>query len=113
MNADITEDGGVLVMNARGRLDAANAAVFDDGAKEILAAEPKNVLLDLDGLDFISSAGLRSVLTLAKGVRKNGQKLAFCSLPPVVNDVFKIAGFMEIMQVFATRDEAMAFLLSS
>jgi len=56
-------------------------------------------LVDLAGLEFISSAGLRGVLMLAKTCQKDGRPLGFCGLKPLVEDVFKISGFMSILKI--------------
>jgi anti-anti-sigma factor len=64
------------------------------------------VLLDLKALEFISSAGLRSLLTVAKAIQKEGRTLAFINLAPMVADVFKMAGFLSILKVYPDKVSA-------
>ena len=88
------------LLKVSGRLDATAAAEFNQAAARALEAAPPRLLVDLAGLDFISSAGLRCVLTLAKTCQKDGRPLGFCALAPLVEDVFKISGFMSILKIF-------------
>jgi anti-sigma B factor antagonist len=103
------QDGDVLVIViVEGRLDATNAASFDEAVKDLpVLTPPRRILMDLKGLEFVSSAGLRSFLTLGKACRSSGAQLGFCSLGTLVADVFKISGFVTIFTLFADRQEAL------
>ena len=70
----------------------------------------RNVLLDMRELSYISSAGLRVVLVLAKRLKQAGGKLVIYGMQPHVREVFDISGFMAILNVVATRDDAVAQL---
>jgi anti-anti-sigma factor len=109
MRTDIHDEGPLVVVTASGRLDAATAAVFDEAVMGLPAlAPPRRILVDLGLLEFISSAGLRSLLSLGKACRAAGAPLAFCSLSPMVSDVFKISGFNTIFKIYPGRQEALA-----
>jgi anti-anti-sigma factor len=97
MQLNAIDKGEYLALTVSGRLDASNSASFDESAKALLNPPSKSVLVDLAGLEYISSSGLRSLLSLAKAVRKAGFKTAFCSLQPAPEEIFRIAGFMEIL----------------
>ncbi|MDR2935055.1 MAG: STAS domain-containing protein [Candidatus Adiutrix sp.] len=94
-----TRDGQGL-LKVSGRLDATTTTEFSQAAAQALAGTPARLLVDLSGLEFISSAGLRGVLLLAKSCQKDGRPLGFCGLRPLVEDVFKISGFMSILKIF-------------
>ncbi|MDR1578582.1 MAG: STAS domain-containing protein [Deltaproteobacteria bacterium] len=89
-----------LVAILSGRLEATNAAEFDQAFQ---TTPDKNVLLDLAGLDFISSAGLRSLLTLGKALKAKKLELAFCSLNALVSEVFAVSGFNSIFPVYPSQ----------
>ena len=57
-------------------------------------------------LSYISSAGLRVVLVLAKRLKQAGGKLVIYGMQPHVREVFDISGFLAILNVTATRNEA-------
>lgn len=108
MKIDISRGGGPVTVTVAGRLDAASAAAFDSAVEGLPASEPPaRILIDLSKLEFISSAGLRCLLTLGKACRASGTPLAFCSLTPMVADVFKISGFTSIFSVFSSSEEAL------
>ena len=73
-----------------------------------LEAGDKRLVVDLAGLEYISSAGLRSILASAKKLKAQGGDLAFCALSGIVAEVFAVSGFAKLLPVFATRAEAVA-----
>ncbi|MDR2386537.1 MAG: STAS domain-containing protein [Deltaproteobacteria bacterium] len=109
MKLDIIDEGARVIVNVSGRLEAITVAAFDEIAQSLPGVKPpRSILLDLSRLDFISSAGLRSLLTLGKACRVSGDRLAFCSLNAMVADVFNISGFKQIFKIYPDRNEAFA-----
>jgi anti-sigma B factor antagonist len=108
LTVDIQDCTDPVIVNVEGRLDATNAASFDEAVKSLpTLSPPRRILMDLKDLEFVSSAGLRSFLTLGKACRSSGAQLGFCSLRSLVADVFKISGFVTIFSLFADRQEAL------
>ena len=66
------------------------------------------MLLDCAGMSYISSAGLRAVLTSARQCQQAGGKLSLCALQPACKTVFEISGFLSIIDYHETRDVAIA-----
>ena len=64
-------------------------------------------VLDMAGVEYISSAGLRVVLLLAKRLKQNSGHLVLCGLQPHVHEVFDISGFLAILDVADSRDAAL------
>jgi len=93
-----SREGEVVVVNLAGRLDTSTATDFDF-AMEPHADKPARILLDLSGIQYVSSAGLRVFLMLAKKLQKAQGKLVLCGLNPTVREVFDIAGFSKILQI--------------
>ncbi len=108
MNLSVTRLSGVPVLAVAGRLDSTNAAAFDQEAEKLAAEEPDWVILDLTALDFISSAGLRSLLILAKSLRKHHGELHFAGMQPQVQEVFAISGFENLFKRFPSVQAAFA-----
>jgi len=82
-----------------GQLDAFLAKAVDEGARKLV--------FDFAEVEFISSAGLRSLLATAKRLRPLGGGVAVCSLRPAVQEVFRIAGFSSLMPVVADIEAAL------
>ncbi len=103
------KEGGVLVARVTGRVDGANAREFQE-ALESAVGESELVVLDLEALSYISSAGLRVMLLLAKALRRQDAKFAVCSLTDRIREVFEISGFDKIIPVHASQDKAITAL---
>lgn len=100
------ENGNAYVVAVSGRLDATTAHEFDAHCDNWLAEDKIHIVVDLGGVDYISSAGLRSLLTSAKKTRARGGDIFFCELKGMVADVFKMSGFESLFKVFKTREQA-------
>ena len=93
------EQNGTTVLALSGMLDSNTSADFQTAISELLNSDAKDVKLDLTNLEYISSQGLRLILSLQKGLMANGGKLVVSQLQPVVKEVFDITGFSNIFTV--------------
>jgi anti-anti-sigma factor len=100
--------GGVSVGRIEGRLDVQGAAVLETYAQQRLSAGEVRLVLDLAGVDYISSAGLRSLLVVAKKVQAVNGCLVLCGLTPMVLNVMSISGFQQLLKICVTEEEAVA-----
>ena len=94
------------IVSLQGQINSANAATVETEVLAVLQKGAKNVLLNMTELSYISSAGLRVVLVLAKRLKQAGGKLVIYGMQPHVREVFDISGFLAILNVTATRNEA-------
>lgn len=99
----------ITILRLTGRIDAGNAQDAEASLFEYLAPDVK-LAIDFSDLEFISSAGLRIFLMMAKKIKIQQGKLALFGLAPVVNEVFEISGFSKILTIRPTQDEAIASL---
>jgi anti-anti-sigma factor len=94
-----------LVLSPRGRIDHANAGELQKYLWPWLGspgAGPGRLVLDLSGLPYISSAGLRVLLMASKQVKAQGGTLAVAGLQAVVREIFDISKFTLVFPVFPT-----------
>jgi anti-anti-sigma factor len=98
----------VLVLELVGRLDTKTSGALEKSVAAHLAAGQRRFILDLTGMEYVSSAGLRIFLMLGKKVSGGTGSLALCGLSPQVKEVFDIAGFTRLFMLAATRAEALA-----
>lgn len=110
MNITQNEKDGIMELSISGRLDAVTAVEADKDFRNILTEGHNNLLIDLTELEYISSAGLRVLLVVAKRIQQNNGKVVLCALTTNVKEVFEISGFSSIFNIFATNDEAIQFL---
>lgn len=103
--------GTAHVVLLGGRLDTTAAATFDAGIRELIGAGATRVILDATALSYVSSAGLRSLLTLQKQLKgAAGAGLALAGVQPFVLDILNIAGFTKILTLTPTVEAAVAAL---
>ena len=87
---------GALVIFPEGRIDSSNAAAAESEIESLRAVNPaEELILDLEALDYISSAGLRVILRL----RKDTASLRLINASPEVYEIFDMTGFTEMVSV--------------
>ena len=101
---------GTLIARADGRIDGANAREFQVALEGAIDPSDSSVILDLENLSYISSAGLRVILMTAKTLQRQKAKFAICSLSPSIKEVFQISGFDRIIPIHSSVDDALASL---
>jgi anti-anti-sigma factor len=107
MTINQRKEGDITVLQVQGRLDATSAPDTDRRLATLIDGGVLKVVLDLSGLEYVSSAGLRVFLTAAKRMKQVQGKLALASPAPQVKQVFDIAGFSTILPIFASMADAL------
>lgn len=103
----ITEKkGDFLVVRVNGRMDAVTAPDFEKTCAEAIDTGETALVVDLGGLEYISSAGLRGILATAKKLKACQGRIAFANLSGMVQEVFAISGFTAMFSVYKTVEEA-------
>ena len=108
MKVNPEQANGVLVLKPEGRIDGQNAGDFQSSAMQAIADAEGAVVADLGSISYISSAGLRAILLVAKTMRQRKAGFALCSLSDQIGEVFRISGFDKIIAVHGTRADAIA-----
>ena len=103
--AEARQDG-VLVLTPAGRIDSTSAGALEARLAAALGGASPRLVLDLSGVDYISSAGLRVLLVAARRVQATGGRLALCGMGQPVRQVFQLAGFLPLFTIQDTRDAA-------
>jgi len=101
---------GVSVVTARGRLDGVASGPFTERVQALIGTERPRLLIDFAGIDFVSSAGLRAVLTILKRVKSLNGAFALCGVQKPVREVLDITGFAGMIDIHAGRAAALAAL---
>ncbi len=99
---------GVLIVKAWTRVDGANAREFEKALKAAIGDDDRAVVIDFEELAYISSAGLRAILVIAKLLQNRDAAFAICSLGDTVRAVFEISGFDKIIPIHSSSADALA-----
>jgi protein MpaA len=99
--------GFALGLEFRGRLDMSTSALTQDKLVGLIAKGHNRLALDLSHLEYISSAGLRVLLTILKKVKVSNGKIVVFGFRDEVKRIFEIAGFTALFPMYATAAEAL------
>lgn len=108
MQVDHYEEDNRLIVVPSGKLDTINAPEFGKILEELLEKKPQSCLLDLSGVTFLSSSGLRVLLSGAKTSKKENINFAVFGMNEMVNDVFCMSGFNHFINSFANKEDALS-----
>ena len=93
------EENGIVSIAITGRLDADSSMEAEKVVKDALGGETSRLLFDLGELEYLSSAGLRVLLTAAKEMRRRDGKIVLCALNEFVKEIFEVSGFQSLIPI--------------
>jgi anti-anti-sigma factor len=96
-----------FIVRVGGRMDATTAPDFEKSCLEWIGQGESALIVDLKDLEYMSSAGLRSILVVGKKIKSEGGTLAFAALTPNVEHVFSISGFGSMFKVHDSLESAL------
>ena len=103
-----TTQDGITIIAPEGRIDTTTSPEVDEIVRRTVDGGARDVLVDFASVDYISSAGLRVFLVLAKRMRDLRGRLVLCGMTQPVRQVFHLAGFLPLFKVEPSRDSAVA-----
>ena len=108
MTTESSCETGALVIRAGNRLDSANAREFHHQLGPAIETARQAVIVDMEELIYISSAGLRVILQVSKQLERHSVRFAICSLSKPVREVFEVSGFDRVIDIRPSRADALA-----
>ena len=97
---------GILIATLAGRIDSSNADEIQRMLESGIDSQDHTLLLDFEQVSYISSAGLRVCLIMAKQFSKPVKQFAICTLSDQVSAVVKFSGFDRVIPVYDSRAAA-------
>jgi len=97
-------ENGVVLVKLIGRLDLQGAQAIDLPLAGVTAAPTTSALVDISGVSFLASLGLRSLLSTAKAMSKRGGKMLLISPKPNVMDILEVSGVSSLIPIFDDLD---------
>lgn len=107
---DITEReiNNVNVVSFEGKLNTKTSPDAESFLSDLVGDGATKILLNFEELDFISSTGLRTILSTGKKLRKVKGEIRLCALNITITDIFKMSGFNKMFKIFDTEEEALS-----
>jgi len=97
---------GVTIIAPAGRIDSTTSGTLERHLLGVIGAGHHRLVVDFADVEYISSAGLRVMLTLAKKTKEMRGALALCGMGDTVRQVFELAGFLPLFTIETSRDTA-------
>ena len=109
---EITEiqSGAVTAVVLGGRVDSATAGVLKDRLSQLIQRGLAQLVIDFRDVAYISSAGFRTLLVIAKQSEDADGGLALCGISSELRRMFEIAAFTDLFLIVPRREEAIAAL---
>jgi anti-anti-sigma factor len=103
-------EDGVVRLAPEGRLDTFTVPAFEAALNEHLDASHIRLIIDLASVTYVSSSGLRALLSARRRARVLGGDVALCNMPPRVREIFEMVGFISLFGIYASTAEAASAL---
>lgn len=97
---------GVTVIDVIGVLSSSTGQKAHEELMEIASAKASKVVMNLDQLEYVSSAGLRSILLFARRQKLSNGTFGICNLQPVVKEAIETSGVANLVEVLDTEELA-------
>ncbi len=101
--------GNSTTLQIMGRVDSSVAKILQQRVEELMSRD-EHIVVDLAGMTYVSSAGLRSFIILAKHAKANNRTIVLAAMQPAVVELFELSGLLELFSVHDTLDAAVAAL---
>ena len=102
------EVNGIKVLRLEGRVDAVSSAVLEKKMNDIIQNKKNSVVLDFTKIDYLSSAGMRLLLSMTKKFKQQGGILGIFAIHEDVMEIIRMAGFEKILHIYSLEKEAVA-----
>ncbi len=99
MNQDLHE-GTAWDIAPTGRLDANTVPDFESTLRERIQSGESRLVVDMKDVSYISSSGLRALLTARRLAKSQGGDLKLCRLPPRIHKIFEMVGFTQVFGIY-------------
>lgn len=107
LHIELEEIEQTIVLRLDGRLDAATSSILERKLNSLIDEQHFRLALDFAGVDYLSSAGMRVLLSASKKLYNKQGALVLFSVSSDVEEIFKMAGFDRILSIFSTEKEAL------
>jgi len=98
----------VSVMKVKGRVDSDTAPELDEALTKLLQDNNNKIVLNLQAVEYMSSAGLRAMVKAYQSAKKSGGDVRLASVSSPVEVILRTVGMMQMLQMYPTDQEAMA-----
>ncbi len=103
-------EGGVFVIHLSGRLDSTSIIQFSNCLKHTLEMNAMKILVNFEEVEYLSSVGIRALISALNKIQERGGTMAICSLQDNIEEIDTILRLRDIFTVYPTEAEAIQAL---
>lgn len=107
MNMGQSKENNTLVLTPEGKLDSNSAHGFETSVLKSIDNGENSIIIDFSKVYYMSSAGLRTLLVIAKKMKEANGKISIYNVSGEVSKVIYISRFDKIINVFSSKSEAL------
>ena len=108
MEIKINQEEKGTVVKLFGRLDGVTCPELQEKLVQLLENHSDKIIIDLEELDYVSSAGLRVLLLSQKKIKQIGGQIVLSAMRDTIKEVFDISGFSTLFPIYSSKTEALA-----
>jgi len=104
INTDVMQP--VAFMQVKGRVDSETAPELESALSDLLMSNRNKIILNLQAVEFLSSAGLRALVKALKQAQESGGDLRLASVSEPIEVILRTVGMLQMFKLFSTSEEA-------
>jgi anti-sigma B factor antagonist len=108
LSMDTDNTTSVSVMKAKGRIDSETAPEFEHALLQLVNDNRSKIVLNLQGVDFLSSAGLRAMVKALKEAQRCGGDVRLVAVPDAIQGILLTVGLNQMFKMFPSTEAALA-----
>ncbi len=99
MNVNKKIEDNVFIVSVEGRLDTNTSPELEEELKDELNQDINSLIFNFENLQYISSAGLRLLISTQKKLKANNKTMKITNVNDVVMEIFEMSGFNKILSI--------------
>jgi|WetSurMetagenome_2_1015567.scaffolds.fasta_scaffold607287_2 stage II sporulation protein AA (anti-sigma F factor antagonist) len=107
MTIETVKKETALVVSMTGRMDAVTAPDYEKKIGDLMSVGENDFIIDFSDLEYISSAGLRALLSTSRRIKENNGRIHLSNITGNVREVFDMSGFGSIFIIYDSNDQAL------
>ena len=100
------EKQGKAILRCEGRLDATTSPVLENQMNTLFEGDQKEIFIDFSKIDYLSSAGMRVLLSMTKRLKTGEGMLGIFAIHDDVMEIIRMAGFENILNIYPDENQA-------
>ena len=108
MSLNIEDKGNVKIVKLSGKLDVNLSMSIESELEQLVDSGSNNIILELSGVEYLSSSGIRVLISIMRKIKDNNGRLVLSSITDLIKKILKTVELEDLFEVYENVDEALA-----